>query len=137
VTVLALTRAEWRRGRDLAFALCVHTVALAVYVAIDVGLAVESDWDPLVPNSAGSTVAIAVAGWLYLAGGLIWVLGLVGVITWWLQRRQELVRRTVMLDSLLWLGPWLLLFLPWERTRRIVVPPRSTATVGLTNALAG
>jgi hypothetical protein len=35
----------------------------------------------------------------------------------------------VILDSLLWLGPWLLLFLPWKRTRRIIVPPRATATV--------
>jgi hypothetical protein len=122
-------RVHKRRGRDLAFALCVHTLALVVYAAIVIVLFAESNWDPFVSNSGWSTLAVVVAGWLSLGGGLVWVLGLVGVITRWLQGRAELVRRTVILDSLLWLGPWLLLFLPWKRTRRIIVPPRATATV--------
>jgi hypothetical protein len=119
-----------RRGRDLVFALGVHTFALALYAAIDIVIFAESKWDPLGSNSGWSILAVVVGGWLYLAGGLVWVLSLVGVIIWWLQSRPELVRRTMTLDSLLWLGLWLLLFLPWNRTRRIIVPPRAPATVG-------
>jgi hypothetical protein len=115
-----------RRGRDLALALGVHALAFAAYAAIDLTLAYVSGWDPFVSNSGWSILAIVIASWLYLAGGLVWVLALIGVITWWLQGRQPIVRRTVVLDSLLWLGPWLLLFFPWKRTRRVIVPRRAT-----------
>jgi hypothetical protein len=119
----AATTVDPRDGRELVFALGIHTFALVVYAVIVFVLLIESKWDPFVTNSAWSTLGFSIAAWLTVTGPIAWMLGLLGLITWWLQRRLELVPHAVKLDSLLWLGPWLVFFLPWERTRRVIIPP--------------
>jgi lysylphosphatidylglycerol synthetase-like protein (DUF2156 family) len=81
-----------RRGRDLGFALGIHALALVAYVAFVLVLFYESNWDPFVPNSSWSTLAVSFAGRLMSTGPLVWIIGLLGLIMWWLQRRAELVR---------------------------------------------
>jgi hypothetical protein len=106
------------------FALGIHALALAVYVGLAVYLLVkDSHWDMLATKNSGPPLGLLLAIWLTNTGALVWILGLIGLITWWLQRRPELVPHVVRLDLLLWLGLWLLLFLPWERTRRVIIPP--------------
>jgi hypothetical protein len=107
----------------------IHAVALVVYAAIVVVLVLESHWDPLSDSNSGwSTLAIVVASWLWFAGGVMWLLWLLNLIRWWLQRRRGLARRTLVFDSLLWLGPWLVLLLSWRRSRRLIVPGEAVRT---------
>jgi hypothetical protein len=123
---LAAARPRARHLRELLSSLSIHAVTLVVYAAIVVVLVLESHWDPLSDSNSGwSTIAIVVASWLWFAGGVMWLLWLLNLIRWWLQRRQGLASRTLVFDSLLWLGPWLVLLLPWRRSRRLIVPARS------------
>jgi hypothetical protein len=123
---LAATRPRPRHLRELLWPLSIHLVALVVYAGIVIVLFGESNWDPFSDSNSGWSIhAIVVAGWLWFAGGLMWLLRLLNLIRFWLQRRQRLVPTTLVFDSLLWLGPWLGLLLVRKRSRRLIVPPRS------------
>lgn len=60
--------------------------------------------------------------WIVFVCGFVWLIVLVNLIRWWHQARKGLVSRVVAWDCLLWLGPALVLLLPWRRTRQLLVP---------------
>jgi hypothetical protein len=100
------------RRQELLRSLCVHVLALIVYGVLVLAVVWVANWDPFGSNSGWSTLAIVVAGWLWLAGGTLWLVRLVNLTRCSLQGRQGLARRTLAFDSLLWLGPGLILLLP-------------------------
>jgi len=107
-----------------AVAVAVHVVFLAVYGVIYVLLALlAADSFTLDSSDSAFFAEIFAGGWLLFAGGLVWLLVPVALVRWWQQGRAGLVKRALAWDSLLWAGLFLVLLLPWKRSRRLLVPP--------------
>jgi hypothetical protein len=70
------------------------------------------------------------AGWIAYFVLPLWLLVAINLIRWWYQRRGELVRRTLVWDSLLWLGVLILGLFLRATTRAWLIPPRTTASNG-------
>jgi hypothetical protein len=62
------------------------------------------------------------AWWFYALMGSIWVLVTSLFVVWWREGRHRLVRGAVIWGLLAWATLLLPLLLPWERSRRLLVP---------------
>lgn len=91
-------------------------VPLAVQAAF---LPLYGFWALLGAGSSPSSPA-----WIsFVLMGGIWLLVAALLVYWWQQGRQGLIGRAVTWGALAWLNILLLLLLPWQRTRRLLVPP--------------
>ena len=62
------------------------------------------------------------AWWFYALMGSMWVLVTLLFVVWWTEGRHRLVRGAVIWGLLAWATLALPLLLPWERSRRLLVP---------------
>jgi hypothetical protein len=62
------------------------------------------------------------AWWFYALMGSMWVLVTALFVVWWREGRHRLVRGAVIWGLLAWATLLLPLLLPWERSRRLLVP---------------
>ncbi len=116
-----------RRAGDLLWPLALHSLFFVLYaVAVFFATIWAANSFTLDSSDTEFGDALFVAGWLTFVAGPIWLVLGGFLIRWWRQQRQGLVRRTIAWDSLLWLGVFLLLFLPWKKTRRLLIPPRKS-----------
>jgi hypothetical protein len=116
------TEPPLRRVGVLSLGLAVHACFVLVYLALMVAIgAVSSQIFPTNLDAAAFTWGFSLA-WLFFVCGGIWLIVLVNLIRWSRQGRTGLVSSTVAWDLLLWLGPFVLFLVRWDRARTLLVP---------------
>ena len=105
---------------DLLSPLGIHLLFLIAYAGVWLVL-VEIGGNASFGSSEFFWTALS-AGWIELFVPLVWLLVALNLIRWWIQRRQELVRRTLVWDSLLWLGVGLVALFLSSTTRAWLIP---------------
>ena len=126
-TLSKLPRAKSRRAAgELLRPLGLHAALLIAYLGI-FSLVLSLTASSFSVDSTAFGAAIFLAAWALFVMIPAWIVLAVCLYVWWRQGREGLVRRALIWDSLLWLGVFLLLLLPWPKNRRVLIPPRPEA----------
>jgi hypothetical protein len=115
-----------RTAGELVRPLGLHAALLIAYLGI-FSLILDLTARSFSLDSTAFGAAIFLAAWMLFVMVPTWIVLAVALYAWWRQGRQGLVRRALIWDSLLWLGVFLLLLLPWRKNRRVLIPPRPEA----------